>query len=92
LGRDSGELATTRVDYDDVDDYHGWSATPPTAKDGTTLRNSAGWTQGVVVRWVDPSQPEQVVGAESGAKRIIVTISYNGVPQASLVAVRTAHE
>jgi type II secretory pathway pseudopilin PulG len=92
LGLDPGELATTRVDYDDVDDYHGWSATPPTARDGTVLANSTGWQQAVVVRWVDPSQPDQVVATESGAKRITVTISYNGVPQASITALRTAHE
>ena len=91
FGREAGELATTRVNYDDVDDYHGWSATPPTAQDGTTLANSTGWQQAVSVAWVDPSHPQQVSATESGAKRVTVTISYNGVPQASLVAVKTAN-
>ncbi len=88
FGREAGELATSRTNYDDVDDYHGWSATPPTAKDGTTLANSTGWQQTVTVEWVDPVVPTQTAATESGVKRITVTVAYNAVPQATLVALR----
>jgi hypothetical protein len=89
FGRETGESATLRTAYDDVDDYDGWSAAPPTAKDGTVLTNSTGWKQTVVVKPVDPLAPEQVTTRETGAKRVTVTVLYNDVPQATLAAVKT---
>ena len=91
LGRESGESDTTRAAFDDVDDYHGWSSSPPTAKDGTALLNGAGWSRTVTVEWVIPTSPQQVKSAETGAKRVTVTAAYNKVPQATLVAIRTAY-
>jgi type II secretory pathway pseudopilin PulG len=91
FGREAGELATSRANYDDVDDYHGWAATPPQTKEGTIVANAMGWKQTVKVEWVDPAHPQQVKATESGAKRITVTISCNAVPQASLVAVKAAN-
>ncbi len=90
FGRETGELATSRANYDDVDDYQGWAASPPQNKDGTVVTNAANWKQKVTVEWVDPAHPQQVTGSESGAKRITVTLSYNAVPQAALVAIKTA--
>jgi len=92
FGRESGELATTRAAYDDVDDYHGWSASPPVARDGAPLANTTGWKRTVQVEWVDPADPKQVETTESSVKRITVTVSYNGVPQATFVALKAAHE
>ena len=89
FGRETGELATVRSAYDDVDDYDGWSAGPPKAKDGTTLTNSTGWKRTVAVARVDPQNPSQTAATETGAKRITVTAFYRDVPQATLVAVKT---
>ncbi|MBN1509956.1 MAG: type II secretion system protein [Sedimentisphaerales bacterium] len=89
FGVESGESTTTRADFDDVDDYSGWSGVP-TAKDGTALPNSSGWTQTVTVEWVDRLNPSTVVGSESGAKRITIVTKCNNVPQVTLVALRTA--
>jgi type II secretory pathway pseudopilin PulG len=91
FGRESGESAAERATYDDVDDYHGWSESPPVAKDGTSLPNGANWRRTVAVEWVDPADPQQVSGTETGAKRILVTALHQGVPQALLVAIRTAY-
>jgi len=91
LGCESSELDTTRAAFDDVDDYHGWSSSPPTAKDGTALLNAAGWSRTVTVEWVVPTNPQQVKSGETGAKRVTVTAAYNKVPQATLVAIRTAY-
>lgn len=52
FGRESGELNTSRAAYDDVDDYHNWSATPPQYKDGTTVPDGSGWTQEVSVQYL----------------------------------------
>ncbi len=91
FGREAGESDTSRTAYDDVDDYHGWSESPPVAKDGTALPNSVNWSRTVTVEWVDPQQPKQVRGTETGAKRITVVAAFRSVPQATLVAVRTAY-
>jgi hypothetical protein len=89
FGRETGELAGSRTAYDDVDDYHGWSASPPVAKDGAAIPNSAGWKRTVTVEWIDPLDPSKVRPFETGAKRISVTVYYLNVPQASLAAIRT---
>jgi type II secretory pathway pseudopilin PulG len=92
FGPEVDEATATRADFDDVDDYHGWSSSPPTAKDGTPLANSAGWRRTAKVEWVEPKEPSQIQGSENGAKCITVTAGYNNVPQATLVAIRTARE
>jgi type II secretory pathway pseudopilin PulG len=89
FGLETGETATIRSAYDDVDDYSGWSASPPTAKDGTPLTNSTGWKQTVVVERIDPQNPTVTSTTETGAKRITVTTLYKNVPQATLVAIKT---
>jgi len=91
FGREAGESDTSRTVYDDVDDYHGWTESPPVAKDGTALPNSADWSRTVTVEWVDPQQPKQVRVTETGAKRITVVAAFRNVPQATVVAVRTAY-
>jgi type II secretory pathway pseudopilin PulG len=91
FGRETGELPTSRTAYDDVDDYHGWSESPPVAKDGTALPNSANWRRIVTVEWVDPLNPQQVSATETGAKRITVVATFRNVPQATVVAVKVAN-
>jgi MSHA pilin protein MshD len=91
FGLENGEAGTTRAAYNDVDDYDGLSESPPVAKDGSALPNSANWTRTVSVVWVDPLDPTQVKAAESGAKRITVAAAFRNVPQATVVAVRTAY-
>ena len=89
FGLETGESATGRTAYDDVDDYHGWTSSPPVARDGTTLANAANWKRTVTVERIDPLDPDTVAAAETGAKRITVTVLYGNVPQAKLVAIRT---
>ncbi len=91
FGREAGESNTSRTAYDDVDDYYGWTESPLIAKDGTALPNSANWSRTVTVEWVDPLDPKQVSGTETGAKRITVVAAFRNVPQATVVAVRTAN-
>jgi len=88
FGRETGESDTVRTAYDDVDDYHGWTETTLTAKDGSPLPNAVGWSRTVTVEWVDPTLPKQVKATESGAKRITVVAAFRGVPRATVVGVR----
>ena len=76
--------------WDDVDDYHGWSASPPEQKDGTPITGLADWQRSVNVAWVDPMALSQVEGSESDVKRITVTVTHKNVPVASLTAFRTS--
>ena len=48
-GPEAEENTATRADFDDVDDYLGWSASPPQAKDGTALAGYDGWQRSVAV-------------------------------------------
>lgn len=90
FGCESGETTTPRTGFDDVDDYHGWSSTPPVARDGTALRGQEGLSRSVSVQWVDPANPAQIASSETGAKKITVTVKSGTMPLASLVAIRTA--
>lgn len=89
FGPETGESTATRAGFDDVDDYHEWSSSPPTAKDGTELPDLTGWQRNVSVHRVDPTDLTQVQGSDGGAKRITVTVTHNNVQAASLTAVRT---
>ncbi|MCX5646212.1 MAG: type II secretion system protein [Phycisphaerae bacterium] len=91
FGRESGESDTSRAAYDDVDDYHGWTESPPVAKDGTALPNSANWRRTVTVEWVDPLKPKTSKSNETGAKRIRIVVTFGNVPQATVVAVKVAN-
>lgn len=46
-GPDAGE--TKRSDYDDIDDYGGWKASPPTTPDGAAIAGADGLTRAVTL-------------------------------------------
>jgi len=89
FGCESGESTSTRIDFDDVDDYDGWLSAPPEQKDGTQIPNLTGWQRSVVVQWVNPNDPREVKFSESNAKRVIVTVICNNKQVGSLTAIRT---
>ena len=90
FGYEAGESTTTRADFDDVDDYNGWSATPPESKDGTKIPDRTGWRRIVKVEYVQANDINTPALGHEGVKRIHVTVDHNGVETASLVGVRTA--
>ncbi len=88
FGRESSENGGSREEYDDVDDYHGWSSSPPEYKDGTEIPNLDGWSRSVSVARVDPHDLPGNVGSDTGVKRIVVTVTRHDATLATLVAVR----
>ena len=90
IGNDSGESGGSRVDFDDVDDYDGWYASPPEKKDGTPLTALTGWSREVQVKWVNPIDVVNALASETGAKRVRVIVKHNNVPMSELVTVRTS--
>src|ERR1700752_2389580 len=91
LGRESGEAATPRTGFDDMDDYNGWNQSPPQYRDGTTIPDRTNWRQKVQVTYVQPAHPTQATpgNADQGAKRIKVTIEMNGKILAEQYAIRS---
>lgn len=77
LGRESGE--TVRAQFDDADDYHNWTETPPKNQAGTDLTGFAGWSRAVTVVRAQRNSPMQNAGSDEGLKRIRITVSKNGV-------------
>lgn len=86
FGPESGETGSSRANYDDVDDYHGWLDSPPKYKDGSTMPVSGTWQRRVTVEWVTLNNVMQTSAAESGMKRITITVARNGTN----VSARTA--
>jgi MSHA pilin protein MshD len=78
IGRDGSESAVNRMDFDDVDDYDGWQASPPVHRDGTAMNVASGWSRRVRVQWVQQDSIDKSAAAESGVKRIDVEVRFNG--------------
>lgn len=89
FGRESGESGGDRVDFDDVDDYHTWSAAPPEDRNGNPIVNTAGWQRDVTVELVVPANPALPAGTDLGVKRITVTIQRQGKVVTRTVALRS---
>ena len=91
FGRGADEAATgDRSLFDDVDDYHGWSASPPQYRDGTPISWAGGFTRSVQVHRVNSGNLNLVVGSDSGVKRIRVTVTRGGKELVVLTGYRTS--
>ena len=75
LGRETGELATARANYDDIDDYHNWSATPPEDQAGTPYDQYSHLKRSVSVRYVLANDFSQTAAGDEGFKEVTITIS-----------------
>jgi Tfp pilus assembly protein PilV len=82
--------ATSRASFDDVDDYHGWTESPPQERDGTARTHLAGWTRSVEVLLVNPASPDSTSLVDAGVKKIIVTITRSDVPISRRTGLRSA--
>lgn len=87
-GLEDGEATGDRSRFDDVDDYDGWTATPPTDRSGTPIAGYEGWTRQVEVRWADPDTLAPTAAINTGLKVIRVAAIKDGVVVASLVGFR----
>jgi Tfp pilus assembly protein PilV len=84
------ESSVSRDGWDDVDDYDGWTASPPQAKDGTVMTEFTGWTHAASVQLVDP-ETLAPVGTDAGLKLIIVTVFSPSGARTALTALRSAN-
>lgn len=84
------QAGQTRSQFDYVDAYDGYTASPPVSKAGAALADYSGWTQAVSVAYVDPSHPN-TTASSSTLKRIIVTITAPSGRQYSLTGLRSKY-
>ena len=88
----------SRTKFTDVDDYNGWTESPPQNKDGSviTMTNPdgstspafPGWGRSIAVAWVTPSDVTVTSTTETGVKRMTVTVTHNHVVVATSVAIK----
>jgi MSHA pilin protein MshD len=79
---------TSRAMYNDVDDYHGLSESPPKYRNGTNIPGTTGWTQAVTVNYMNTSSLTSTSSSNTGCKRIIITISKGTTTLARIVSYR----
>jgi hypothetical protein len=91
FGPEFDETDGTRLTFDDVDDYHGWSASPPQTKNGTVREDYKEWTRIVKVQYVTPGDPRGISLTDAGVKCITVTVTDPQGEQTQLTALRSAH-
>lgn len=89
FGPETSESTGSRAGFDDVDDYTGWSASPPQKKDGAGTSDGPAWQRSVTVEYVAVNDLTTVVESDQGVKRITVTVTRNDLVMCSLVSVRT---
>ncbi|MCA9296920.1 MAG: carbohydrate binding domain-containing protein, partial [Phycisphaerales bacterium] len=82
--RDTGDRSL----FDDVDDYAGWSASPPEMKDGTAITRAEGWTRSVKIDRLNASTFTSTT-AETGLKQITVVVTDPAGVTTTLVGLRS---
>ncbi|GAB5406387.1 MAG: prepilin-type N-terminal cleavage/methylation domain-containing protein [Aureliella sp.] len=71
IGAESGE---SRASFDDVDDYHGLSESPPRDRTGAVIVEASGWTWSAAIYFCDPSTLAHA-GTDTGLKRVDITVT-----------------
>jgi len=79
VGPEPDEVDGTRQFFDDVDDYNGWTASPPQDREGNPLSRYIGLTRSVTVDYVSAGNFSNSIGAaDQGFKRVTITVSRGG--------------
>ena len=73
-GSFGSEEGPVRRNYDDVDDYHGWTGSPPETIEGSVMTNYSGFQRSVTVDYVSAADLDTPTNATS-LKRIAVVVS-----------------
>jgi hypothetical protein len=88
IGTDSGEALATRSTLDDIDDYHGLSATGIRSMAGTLRSGYTTWHQQVSVVWIEVLTGLPWALGDTGLKRITVTVTSPDGEASQLTAYR----
>ena len=90
FGTETQEETSDRSDWDDVDDYDGWIASPPQNRNGVSVQD-AKWKRLVIVQHVSADNLHTVLAdtKDAGVKRITVTVQCDGETVIELTAIQT---
>ncbi|MEM8738727.1 MAG: hypothetical protein AAGG38_09670 [Planctomycetota bacterium] len=89
FGLEIGETLSLRVGFDDVDDYHGHTESPPEDPGGNPVPGAERFTREVEVQWVQPDAPDTPASADTGVKRVRVTVRSGEKQLGRVVGYRT---
>ncbi len=91
FGIESGETGAlgNRTAFDDVDDYHNWTESPPQRKSGEIYTDRTGWRRTVRVQYVANTNLTLLAGSDQGFKRITVIVALNNEVKATVIAIRS---
>lgn len=89
FGLEAGEAGANRLNFDDIDDYDGYSSTPPKTRDGAVLAGCSIFTRSASVTRVSLAALDTPQIADGGVRKIVVTVSIGSRPVASLTSYRT---
>jgi len=89
IGRELGELFGTRANFDDVDDYHNWSATPPVDRDGVAIPGAEGYTREVTVGYRRLANTNADALVDQGVLQVQVVVKRGDKTIATLNGLRT---
>ena len=73
-----------------IDNYHGYTESPPKDQDDNVLPGYSGWTRAVTVEIVSFADPNLVSANETGIRRVTVEASYGGKPVATTTFLRSS--
>jgi hypothetical protein len=88
IGLDVGESSTSRGDFDDCDDYHGYGELGAESKTGSPLDGYANWQRSVTVNWARLDDATTTLVSDTGLKRITVTVTDPDGVQTQIVGLR----
>lgn len=89
FGHEPGESPIARPTFDDIDDFDGYTESPPQLAGGTEMAGFDGWSRRVEVVWVASNNLATPVTNPTGIKRITVTVTRDGKVVASDMALRS---
>jgi len=89
FGLEPGKSSANRSQFTDVDDYNGWTESPPQDRSGNALAGGVGWRRSVSVAWADAATWSPTSQADTGLKLITVTTSNRGRDVSTVRAYRS---
>ncbi len=84
IGLDADDARINRLDFDDIDDYHGWSSSPPEISRGVANTGLSGWSRTVKVSHVLLADAATESPTNTGLKGVTVIFSKDGTPLCTL--------
>lgn len=75
FGLESGEVATDRQTFDDLDDYDGYVSDPPTNRDGTNIAGFEDWSISVTVQPAEPDTAGVLTSGDDGKPMRWITVT-----------------